>query len=934
MFRFAPRAQRLSALGLATACLVPAAWAAPKPAPKSPPTRSAQPAATPPAQWVRELEGIREYRLANGLQVLLFPDAAASTSFVNIVYRVGSRHEGAGEAGMAHLLEHLLFKGTPTVADIPKAMSERGVRWNATTSVDRTNYFSSFNANADTLGFILALEAERMQRSRVEAADLAQEMPVVLNEMERGENSPGQLLRERLQAAAYRFHPYGRLTIGSRSDLENVPIEALRRFYRAHYRPDNATLMVSGQFDPSTVLAQIQQHFGPLANPPGQAPAPYTVEPPQDGERSVVLRQVGGQAFSLIGYHVPNFAHPDCAALELLGPMLFQAPSGPLYKRLVEGKQASQLLAGGCGGHDPGLFLVAALPSGPNAEALTAALLKELEGDLSPLLEAEQLKRAKAQLAQRLQRLLKQPQELMQGLTEAVAAGDWRLFFKFQQGIQAVTLEDLQRVARQYLLANNRTVARLETVRTSSKVLVPVWADRQQGLDALATAQSLSGGERLDPAPLHLQTRTRFSTLAHSGLPLAWLDKQTRGDQVFGRIQLRWGDGAELQQAHEAPFVAQVVTEGTLGMSKQQLEDEALRLKGQFTLVSGPQGLTLSLEGERSGFGELLRLAFRVLKSPSFPTEAWPRHRGGALQSLQATRLQPEPMRQAGVREHYNQARQAQPGDARYLPSLDDRIGWIQAIQSEQLQAFHARYWSANEGEAAFVGPAPEGIEALLDAELAAWKKPAAPRFKRLVLPYQPVPAAQIHVQVADRAAAALQVRQELQFPADHPDEAALVLANHLLGGGSLESRLNVRLRQQAGLSYGIESKLHLPEWGDAGNWTLRTQLAPEKRLQVEANIRAVLKEVLEQGFSDADVERARHDVLQGRLQRRAAESTLVHQLGKLLEHGKDWRDTAEWDERYRRVSAAEVNAALRHYLRPEQMVWSSAGDYAAKPPK
>ena len=276
-------------------------------------------AAQAKASFVRELEGISEHRLPNGLQVLLFNDPASTTTLTNLIYRVGSRHEGAGEAGMAHLLEHLLFKGTPSFTDIPKQMSERGIRFNATTSTDRTNYFASFNANSDTLAWVLRLEAERMQQSRVEADDLAKEMPVVMNELQQGENNAMQLLRQRLMAAAYRFHPYGRPTIGTPSDLENVPIDALRRFYRAHYRPDNATLIVAGQFNPADTLALIEKHYGALANPPTAKPRAYTVEPPQDGERNVVVRRVGGTPVSLLGYHAPALAHPDCAAFSLLG---------------------------------------------------------------------------------------------------------------------------------------------------------------------------------------------------------------------------------------------------------------------------------------------------------------------------------------------------------------------------------------------------------------------------------------------------------------------------------------------------------------------------------------------------------------------------------------------------------------------------------------
>ena len=196
------------------------------------------------------IEGIAEYRLENGLQILLLPDDSKPTVTVNITYFVGSRHEGYGEAGMAHLLEHMLFKGTPNNPNIPAALKERGGDFNGTTWYDRTNYYETFPASSENLEFALRLEADRMVNSHVAEADLKSEMTVVRNEFEMGENSPEMILSQRLFASAFEWHGYGRSTIGNRSDIERVPIRNLRSFYQRHYRPDNALLIVAGQGKP------------------------------------------------------------------------------------------------------------------------------------------------------------------------------------------------------------------------------------------------------------------------------------------------------------------------------------------------------------------------------------------------------------------------------------------------------------------------------------------------------------------------------------------------------------------------------------------------------------------------------------------------------------------------------------------------------------
>ncbi len=217
--------------------------------------------------------------LPNGLQVLLAPDDSKPTTTVNLTVRVGSRHEGYGETGMAHLLEHMVFKGTPTTRNAWAEFSKRGLRANGSTWVDRTNYYASFAANDANLRWYLGWEADAMVNSFVARRDLDTEMTVVRNEMEMGENSPGRILFEKTMSAMYQWHNYGKSTIGARADVENVDIGRLQAFYRTYYQPDNATLIVSGQFDPAKVLDWIQQSFGRIAEAQAHAAAPVHARP-------------------------------------------------------------------------------------------------------------------------------------------------------------------------------------------------------------------------------------------------------------------------------------------------------------------------------------------------------------------------------------------------------------------------------------------------------------------------------------------------------------------------------------------------------------------------------------------------------------------------------------------------------------------------------
>src|SRR3954471_11076062 len=242
---------------------------------------------------VTSVEGITEYALPNGLRVLLFPDESKPKITVNMTYLVGSRFEGYGETGMAHLLEHMLFKETKSGRDVKKELSDHGADFNGSTSFDRTNYYETVQATDENLKWALGLEAERMTGMKMEKALLDTEMTVVRNEFEMGENSPERILDQRVMEAAYTFHAYGRSTIGSRSDIEHVPMERLDAFYKKYYQPDNALLTVAGNFDEGKTLSMIAEMYSKIPRAARILDKTYTEEPTQDGERTVTLRRTG-----------------------------------------------------------------------------------------------------------------------------------------------------------------------------------------------------------------------------------------------------------------------------------------------------------------------------------------------------------------------------------------------------------------------------------------------------------------------------------------------------------------------------------------------------------------------------------------------------------------------------------------------------------------
>ena len=378
------------------------------------------------------VEGITEYVLDNGLRVLLFPDPSQQIITVNVTYLVGSKHENYGETGMAHLLEHLVFKGSSKHPDIDKELTEHGARANGTTWYERTNYYETFRAADENLAWALDLESDRMVNSFI-----ASEGPRLGDDggaqrVEMGENYPQSVLMERVFVTAYLWHNYGKSTIGARSDIENVPMDRLQAFYRKWYQPDNAILVVAGNFDEGKVLELIEEKFAPIPKPERELRRLYTVEPPQDGERSVTLRRVGDVQMVAAAYHIPAGTHPDFAALDLTSFILGDTPSGRLHKALVETKKAASVGEFAEQLAEPGMLMFfAEVRKEKSIDDARATLVDEIELLAETPSTAQEVQRAQASRLKNWEATMRNSEEAAIQLSEWAAFGDWRMLFLF-----------------------------------------------------------------------------------------------------------------------------------------------------------------------------------------------------------------------------------------------------------------------------------------------------------------------------------------------------------------------------------------------------------------------------------------------------------------------------------------------------------------------
>ena len=877
-------------------------------------------------QRVTSVEGITEYRMANGLQVLLFPDPSKQTITVNVTYKVGSRHENYGETGMAHLLEHLVFKGTPKHPNIPQELTERGTRPNGSTWTDRTNYFETFAATDDNLRWALDLEADRMVNSFIAKKDLDSEMTVVRNELESGENSPTGVLVDRVMSTAYLWHNYGKSTIGSRSDLENVPIDRLQAFYKTHYQPDNAVLLVAGRFEEQRALDLVAQYFGVIPKPTRGQQKLYTAEPTQDGERSVTVRRVGDVQWAISAYHVPAGSDPEFAAIDLVTLVLGDTPSGRLHKALVESKRASQIFGGNFQFHDPGLaYFAAQVRTDASLDNARDGLIQTVEQIAANPPTAEEIERARTTLLTQIELGLNSAERVGLQISEWIGMGDWRLLFLHRDRLRAATVEDVRKVAAKYFKPANRTMGLFIPTAQPDRAEIAPTPDVSAMLKDYKGSAVVAVGEAFDPSTANVESRTSRSAMP-GGIKLSLLPKKTRGATVVANLTLRFGDETSLKGRQTAAQMAGgMLMRGTARRTRQQISDEFDKLKARANVNGSGATATASVETTRENLPAVLRLVAEILREPAFPADEFEQLRSQRLAGLEEDKSEPQAI---AVQNLQSYLRPYPKDDIRYIPTIDESIANMRAVTLDEAKTFYKDFYGASNGELSLVGDFDPGEVTRLVTDLfGTWTSPKP--FTRLSDTYRDITAVNRTFETPDKANAFFLAGLNLNVRDDDPEYAALVLGNYMLGGGFLNSRLATRIRQKEGLSYGVGSQLQASSLDKNGSLLVYAIYAPQNAAKLEAAIKEEVARALREGFTDEEVKAAKAGWLQSQQVTRAQDNSLAGRLNTLNYLGRTVTWDGDFEKRVGALTPTDIRAALTKHIDPERISFVKAGDFA-----
>lgn len=878
---------------------------------------------------VTTVEGINEYELPNGLKILLIPDATQTNLVVNIVYKVGSRHEGYGEKGMAHLLEHMLFKPSKKFTDIKKAIADKGAIANGTTWYDRTNYYEILPGTDENLRWSLDMESDRMVNSKILQADLQKEFTVVRNEFEMGENDPSNILTERILSAMYLWHNYGKSTIGSKEDIERVKADNLRAFYKKYYQPDNAVLIIAGKFDSKKALAYVQQYFAPIPRPTRVLAPTYTVEPAQDGERSVMLRRSGDIQYVGMAYHTPSYADKDYVANEALINVLTNNPSGTFYKKLVDTKLATRVSGYSQTLHDPGFsYFQVDVPLNKNVDSAKAILLKAADEIADMPINEEDVERAKNSLMKGIDNVNNNMISLAISLTEQIGAGDWRLWFLNRDRIEKLTVADLERVAKKYYNVSNRTYGVFIPDTAPKRTTVGETPDIAQLLKGYKGQEVAAKKESFENSIANIKKHVEYATLPNGG-KYALLEKPAKGDKIAATINLRFGNSESLANKSEiGSLLAGMLKTGTTTRTKEQISDELDKFKTSISFNDNAGVLSINISTDKKNLDSALNLLTDLLRNPKFDKAEFDKLVILRKTNYEANRQDP----QAISFERLSKLTTKYPkGHPLYAASTDEKIESLSKVTLDDLKKYYSDFYGANHSISVFVGGIDKsGITQFLKNTFSDWSSKEA--YAEILPQYFDIKSTTENIETPDKANAVLAANMNLQLSQKAPDYPAVMMANEMLGGGTfMASRISQRLREKDGMSYGAGSSLNIEYKENEGTWGIYAIFNPNAKNRLDSALHQEIDRALDKGFTKEELANAVKSLMGLHQTLLGLDNYLAFQLSDYMKDGRDLDDFTDFENKIKALNVEAVNSAFKKYFDKSKLVMVYAGDFNKK---
>ncbi|HEX5130740.1 MAG TPA: insulinase family protein, partial [Usitatibacter sp.] len=692
-------------------------------------------------------------------------------------------------------------------------------------------------------------------------------------------------------------------------------------------QPDNAVLIVAGKFDEAKTLAIVAREFGKIPRPTRKLQSTYTVDPEQQGERTVTVKRVGDTQVVLAAYHVPAGADPDFAAVQMLATILGDTPSGRLHKALVETKQAASVFGFPFSWKEPSLaFFGAQLPGAASLETARATLVATLDqAAKQPVTDAE-LERARTKYLRDFDLNVNDPERVGVSLSESIALGDWRLFFLRRDRVRAVKAADVQRVAAAYLVPDNRTLGLFVPTAQPVRPPAPALVDVGPMVKDYKGDAAVVAGEAFDATPANIESRTQRVKLAN-GMQAALTPKKTRGASVHARLTLHMGDEMSLFGWEPVgSLTAAMLPRGAGGMTRTQIQDAFDKLKARVNFGGGETRATVTIETTRENLPEVMKLVATALRKPDFPAAELDQLKNEQATDIEEKRKEPTDLARNVM------ARTGNPypkGDVRYQFTMDEEIEAVNGVNLERVKAFHRDFYGANNAEFAAVGDFDaSALRTQLEQLFGDWK--SAKPYARVPQPVYTMPAGENRLLTPDKANAYFMAQIRFPLKDDAPDYAAALVAARIVGGGT-GSILWKRIREKDGTSYGVGAGINASSHEPHGTFTAAAIYAPQNVKRLDDAFAEEMGRVMRDGFTEAELKDAKSGLAQARRLSLAQDRDLTVALTSQLELGRTMDYVAKIDREIAAVTLEQANAAFRKYVDPAKLARVYAGDWTKK---
>ncbi len=881
----------------------------------------------PAPVFVQADGGIQEYKLSNGLKVLLVENHSAPVATVLVVYKVGSRNEAVGYTGSTHFLEHMLFRGTPKFNKskgtlIAQVLSKEGANFNATTWLDRTTYYET--VPAEKLDLALEIEAERMQHAFIRDADRQAEMTVVRNELERDENEPDSIMWKNLFAQAFLAHPYHHPTIGWHSDVEGVPTARLRQFYKEFYHPNNATLVLVGDFDTQAALDQVQAKFGSIPAAKKAIPEMYTQEFPQQGERRFKIRRPGQLGIVQLAWHVPAQEHADSYALDVLQDILSEGVNSRLYQKLVESQKAIYAGAYNIQLRDPGLFIVhAKVATGGVTHSEVEAAIQEVIGQLQKKAPSKkELDRVRNQTKAAFSYHRHGTHQLASMLGEFEATANWQFMLNYLEQLDKVKPADVMRVAQTYFKDDNLTVGWFIPEAAEMVNVGPQPAEAQPKVAKANLTKAAKVSQKTGPALIQHKSELDRQEFAKSAVLIT---QENHLDNTVS-IQGKFPGGTIFNPLNKhglAELTAGMLKKGSKHYDKLEIADALAQMGSSLDFRLGTDHVSFSIRCLGEYVKPTLALLEDTLLHPTFPEDEFEKLKKQRLDRLLQRLDSTDAM--AYDLLYRNLYPENHP---LYQPTVEELMKATEKLTLKEVKQFYKQHYGHKNMIAAGVGDIDaKFLHQWFGAHLGKWNA-KVPDFPEIEVVSRQKKGSQWLYSMPDKANVSLFLGHQATLTRTSPDFFAATLANQALGQSSLASRLGIRIRDELGLTYGIYS--YFSDVGrSAGPWVLSVSTNPENVSRTLVEVKKVVDDYLKEGITAQELNDGKSALIGSYLVNLATHPEIAYRLVQLEQYqfGLDY-----FQKRaglIRKVTQAQVNKALRQYIHPESWSVGIAGNYS-----